>query len=130
MPKTSDGFAFNRTRQCFVATQLRVADTHFTRLVGLLGTSKKDFTFGSGLWISPCHGVHTMAMRYPIDVIYLDGENRVVHIEENLRPWRMAPVRMDTMTVIELPVHTVYTTGTAVGDQLELRFQEEKAAVA
>ena len=120
MSGNTTGFAFNKTRQTFLATELRVANTHWARLCGLLATSATDFCFGHGLWIVPCQGVHTVAMRYPIDAIYLDADHRVIHLEENLRPWRFAPVRMDSATVLELPTHTVYTTGTMIGDQLEL----------
>ena len=69
---SSQGQAFNQTRQAYLATALAVADTHWTRLRGLLGLSSSDFRNGSGLWIVPCHGVHTLGMGFPIDVVYLD----------------------------------------------------------
>jgi uncharacterized membrane protein (UPF0127 family) len=115
------GYAFNQTRQTFLATQLRVADTHWRRLVGLLGTSKRQFQSGAGLWIAPCHGVHTLAMRYPIDVVYLDRDHRVLLVEHSVRPWRMTPVLVEAATVIELPAHTAWSTGTKEGDQVEIK---------
>ncbi len=130
MSAAKKGFAYNRTRQTFLATELLVADTHWTRMCGLLATSPQEFSPGRGLWIVPCHGVHTFAMRFIIDAIYLDADHRVTHVEQNLRPWRLAPVRMDSYTVLELPCHTVYTTGTLVGDQLELAFDRKREAVA
>ena len=69
---SSQGQAFNQTRQAYLATALAVADTHWSRLRGLLGLTSSDFRNGSGLWIVPCHGVHTLGMGFPIDVIYLD----------------------------------------------------------
>jgi uncharacterized protein len=119
-PRT--GYAFNRTRQAFLATELTVADTHWSRLRGLMGTTPDSFRFGHGLWIVPSHGVHTLAMRYPIDVIYLNPDKTVVHLEENIKPWRIAPVRMEAATVLELPCHTIWNTGTALGDQIEITF--------
>jgi len=119
------GYAFNLTRQTFLATQLRVADTHWRRLVGLLGTSKQEFQSGAGLWIVPCHGVHTLAMRYPIDVLYLDRDNRVLRMEQGVRPWRVTPVLVECATVIELPAHTAWSTGTKEGDQMEIKAGEE-----
>jgi uncharacterized protein len=120
----STGYAFNRTRQTFLATEMRVANTHWSRLRGLMGTNPVLFGFGQGLWIVPCHGVHTWAMRFPLDLVYLDPDQVVVHLEENVKPWRFAPVRMDTATVLELPWHTVWNSGTKVGDQIELHFQK------
>lgn len=117
---TRKGYAFNRSRQTFLATDMRAATTHWTRLRGLMGISPTNFGFGQGLWIIPCHGVHTWAMRFPLDLVYLDTQNVVVHLEENVKPWRFAPVRMDTVTVLELPWHTIWNSGTVVGDQIEM----------
>jgi hypothetical protein len=114
------GQAFNRTRQVYLATKLTLADTHWSRLRGLLGASDIDFCQGRGLWITPCRGVHTLAMRFPIDVVYLDRAGTVVHLEQNLPPWRFAPVRMQATSVIELPCQTVASTETAVGDKIEI----------
>jgi uncharacterized membrane protein (UPF0127 family) len=117
------GQAFNQTRRAYLATQLACADTHWTRLRGLLGTSRSDFRNGCGLWIVPCRGVHTLGMRFPIDVVYLDRSRTVVHIEAGLRPWRFAPVRMQAASVLELPCQTIEETGTAVGDKIEINLQ-------
>jgi len=115
------GYVFNVTRQTFLATQLRVANTHCSRLVGLVGTPGSRFKSGAGLWIVPCHGVHTMFMRYPIDVLYLDSEKRVIRLDHGVRPWRATPVLVEAATVLELPAHTVWGTGTNLGDQLEIK---------
>ena len=119
------GQAFNQTRQLFLATNLGVAQTHWSRLVGLLRASEDDFRNGCGLWIRPCRGVHTLAMRFPIDVVYLDHAGTVVHIERALRPWRIAPVRLQAASVLELPQNTVTSTGTAVGDRIEIKIKED-----
>ena len=120
-------YAFNRSRNSFLASQLRLADTHWGRLRGLMGMPPSGFPFGSGLWIIPCHGVHTMAMRFPIDVVYLDENKVVVHIEENVRPWRMTSIRFDAATVMELRWPTVMNSGTCVGDQVEIAFQQDRS---
>jgi uncharacterized protein len=114
------GYAFNRTRQAYLATQLSVAATHWSRFRGLMCTDADNFASGSGLWIVPCHGVHTFAMNFPIDVVYLDPDKMVVHVASNLRPWRMAPVSMRAASVLELPADTLKSSGTSVGDQIEI----------
>ncbi len=118
------GKAFNQTRQLYLATALAVAQTHWSRLRGLLGVSGDDFGNGRGLWIRPCRGVHTLAMRFPIDVVYLDRAGTVVHLEQNLQPWRFSPVRMQAASVLELPSHTVARTETALGDSIEIKMKE------
>jgi uncharacterized membrane protein (UPF0127 family) len=120
MPSAGKAYAYNRTRQNYLATDLIVADTHWTRLRGLLGTTETSFGAGKGLWINPCRGVHTLGMRFPIDVVYLSRQNLVVHTEENLRPWRLAPVFLKAETVLELPSKTVSETFTSIGDQIEI----------
>jgi uncharacterized membrane protein (UPF0127 family) len=119
------GQAFNLTRQVYLATSLAFANTHWTRLRGLLGLSDSDFRNGCGLWILPCRGVHTLAMTFPIDVVYLDHARTIIHIEKRLRPWRFAPVRLKAASVLELPCQTVIGTGTELGDKIEIRSLHE-----
>jgi uncharacterized membrane protein (UPF0127 family) len=116
----SGGYAFNRTRRQYLATRLAVAATHWSRLCGLVGKDPASFLQGRGLWIVPCRGVHTLGMRFPIDVVYLTKEKVIVHLEHSLPPWRFAPVRFQAASVLELPTVTVRSTGTTIGDQLEI----------
>jgi uncharacterized membrane protein (UPF0127 family) len=119
------GQAFNRTRQTYLATELALADTHWSRLRGLVGASANDFRDGCGLWIVPCRGVHTLAMRFPIDVVYLSGAGTVVHVEQKLQPWRFAPIRLQAATVLELPSGKAVETATVVGDKIEINLKRE-----
>jgi len=121
----SDGQAFNRTRQAHLATSLAVANTHWRRLRGLLGLETNDFRNGSGLWIVPCHGVHTLGMGFPIDVLYLDRGLKVVGIQPEVRPWRFAPLLMQAASVLELPCGTMAATNTAVGDTIEITLSKD-----
>ena len=114
------GYAFNRTRSQYLATRLSVADTNWSRLRGLVGKTASEFQQERGLWIVPCRGVHTLGMRFPIDVIYLSPDKVVVHLEPALVPWRFAPVRLKAASVLELPENTIHSTGTTIGDQLEI----------
>ncbi len=122
---SSRGNALNRTRDKCLATSLAMADTHWTRLRGLLGLTSNDFRNGPGLWIVPCHGVHTLGMGFAIDVVYLDSLMNVIHVQSELRPWRFAPVRANAASVLELPCHTVRETGTMVGDRIEIILEED-----
>lgn len=116
------GRALNQTRDRCLAISLAIADTHWSRLRGLLGLATDDFGNGRGLWIVPCHGVHTLGMGFAIDVIYLDHAMNVVHVESDLRPWRFAPVRARAASVLELPCRTAIETGTTLGDKIEITF--------
>lgn len=119
---TPRGFAFNVTRETILSSELLVADSHWTRLKGLLGTKQKDFyRGGQGLWIVPCHGVHTFGMGFAIDVIYLNAENEVVYLVDNVKPWHITPIIAAAETLLELPARTAAQTGTEVGDKIEIQ---------
>ncbi|HZC21804.1 MAG TPA: DUF192 domain-containing protein [Candidatus Binatia bacterium] len=119
------GQAFNQTRGAYLATALAVADTHWTRFRGLLSLPSHDFRKGDGLWIVPCHGVHTLGMGFAIDVLYLDQALTVIHMEPELRPWRIAPVRRNSLSVLELPCSTLTQTHTAVGDKIVITLAKD-----
>jgi uncharacterized membrane protein (UPF0127 family) len=111
---------YNKTRERFVATHARVADGYFSRLVGLLGTTRRWARAGQGLWIVPSHGVHTIGMLYALDLIFLDRKFNVVDVEEHVRPFRISKVSFKADSILELPVHTVFRTETRIGDHLEI----------
>lgn len=87
---------------------------------GLLGQTTEDFSAGKGLWIAPSQGVHTIGMKFPIDVVYLDSKNRVIHVSHSLAPFRIAALKLKARSVIELPAGTLAQTETAIGDVLEI----------
>jgi uncharacterized membrane protein (UPF0127 family) len=57
---------------------------------------------------------------FPIDLIFLSKDKRVVHLEEHFRPFRVSRVSLKTASVLELPTDTIYRSGTKVGDVLEI----------
>jgi uncharacterized membrane protein (UPF0127 family) len=113
-------YAFNRTRSTYLATDLMIAQTHWSRFRGLMATDASSFPPGSGLWINPSRGIHTFAMRFPIDAVYLDHERYVIHIEENLKPWRLAAIRIDSSSILELPIGAVHLSRTTLGDRIDI----------
>lgn len=111
---------YNKTRETFVATEAAVADDYFRRLIGLLGKTSSWAKLGRGLWIVPSRGVHSIGMLFPIDLVFLSKDKKVVHVEEHFRPFRVSRVSLRTASVLELPTHTIYRSGTRVGDALEI----------
>jgi len=109
-----------------LATEIALADGHWSRLWGLLPVAPANFSQGRGLWIVPCRGVHTLGMRYPIDVVYLDKNGVVLHAERNLAPWRFAPVKVQSASVLELPAGLLTETATTVGDTIEVRVERKR----
>jgi hypothetical protein len=82
---------------------------------GLLG--RDELPRGEGIILRPAGSIHTFFMRFPIDVVFLDRDDRVVDVEPELVPWRTAK-RSGAKTVIELPAGTTAEVGLQPGEQL------------
>ncbi len=108
--------AVNLNNHRELAANLVATRNMFGRIKGLLG--KDSLPPGEALLIKPCNGIHTFGMRFPIDVIFLDRENHVVAVSENLRPNHVSPLHFRARSVIELPAGTIEATATAIGDEV------------
>ena len=109
--------AVDKTTRGVIAEEVMRADTFLTRLVGLLG--RRELAQGKALWISPCKGIHTMGMRFSIDVVFLDDVMQVVAVRERIAPWRMTRFFGSASSVLEMAAGSIARTGVAVGDQLD-----------
>src|SRR4051794_36651464 len=89
----------NKTRKSFLALSVERCDTAFTRLRGLLG--KLELKSGEGMRFVPSQGVHTIGMLFPIDVVFLDARDRVIHLIEHMGPFRISAVRWKSVSVLE-----------------------------
>lgn len=107
---------YNSTRDTCLGAQVQVADSSLRRLVGLLLNSNLES--GSGLLLHPSNSIHTFGMRFPIDVIFVDGEFRVRDVCACVQPFRVVWPRWKAKSVLELPTDTIRKTRTRVGDQL------------
>lgn len=93
---------------------------------GLLGRSSCSFGKGKGFWISPSEGIHTIGMSFPIDVAYLDAQQRVIYLYHRLAPYRIAAVKFGARSVLELPAGVLAESKTQVGDLLQLMVLKEE----
>jgi uncharacterized membrane protein (UPF0127 family) len=106
----------NTTRGTTVGDNIELADTSLGRMFGLLG--RRGLDAGSGLWIKPSSGVHTVGMSFGIDVVGLDRDLKVVKLWRCLPPFRVTSVSLKLRSVLELPCGTIAQTQTQVGDQI------------
>ena len=93
------------------------ASSFVARLFGLLG--RRPLAAGEALWLAPCSSVHTVGMRYPIDVVFLDRAGRVLATRDSLAPHKMAAARK-ARCAVELPSNSAGILGIAPGKQLSL----------
>jgi uncharacterized protein len=111
----------NLTRQAVLASCVDVADRGANRRKGLLG--RDHLSDGEGLWILPCEAVHTFGMRFAIDLVYLDRNNRVRKTRSDVPPSRLSAC-LTAHSVIELASGTISRTQTKPGDRLEFSAAE------
>lgn len=117
---------FNKTRESFLSLNVAAADTHLSRLKGLVGRLR--LKSDEGIWVIPSQGVHTIGVLFAIDLIYLDSKHRVIHLSESFGSFRIGPIRRRCSSVLELPPHTIYSSQTQIGDELLICSPEEMQA--
>lgn len=89
----------------------------FSKMKGLLGTSElKD---DEALLIPGCRQVHTYFMQYPIDVVFLDAQNKVLKVQ-TVQPWKISPWILRAKSVLELPAGIAEKKHLQQGDVLEV----------
>jgi uncharacterized protein len=101
-----------------LATRVVAAFDSGSRRQGLLG--RDGLQAGEALVLAPCSSVHTAFMRFPIDLIFVARDGRVVKTSAAVRPWRIR-VAWRAFAVVELPSGIVGRSATKPGDVVELR---------
>ncbi len=118
----------NTTKGINLQQRVTVAGNFFARLVGLLGTVKPDPQ--KAFYIDPCMGLHTLGMKYPIDVVFLNSERKVIKLLPNLSPNRITRIMLSAKCAIELPPNTLSRDLFQIGDQLKIIIDEHFYAKA
>jgi uncharacterized membrane protein (UPF0127 family) len=103
-----------------LASTVELAMTSAERRKGLLG--RDGMAPGTALVITRCNAVHTIGMRFPIDIAFVDSSGHVKKVVESLGPWRMTGA-LFASTVIEFPAGTLKDGVLKVGDRVYLTAQ-------
>lgn len=115
--------AYNQTRECFLGLEVVEADVSYESLRDMLATLALQS--GEGLWMSPFRGIPDKGISGPLDLVYLDGECRVLEVVESFPTFRGTPLSPKATSVLALPTHSIYSSQTQSGDQLMLCAAEE-----
>ncbi len=112
-----------------VAASAGVARDLWRRFLGLMG--RRGLPEGDGLLLDPCNGIHMLFMRFPLDVVFLSRERRVVRLVPGIRPWwGVVWFVPGARSALELPVGTIARSGLTVGETLELTPAPHQPAAA
>jgi len=104
-----------------VCERCEIPESSFGRMRGLLG--RTGLEPGSGMLIDSAPSVHMFFMRFPIDVVFLDRDWKVLSVRHELRPWRVAGTRR-AVAALELPAGAAAAAGIEEGDVLALEAHE------
>jgi uncharacterized membrane protein (UPF0127 family) len=119
LPSRKVGALHNSSNPRVVAGSVELAVTSATRRRGLLG--RTGLTPGHAILIAPCSSIHTWFMQFPIDVIFVKRDGRVVKTRAAIPAWRMA-FGWGAFAVVELAAGAIAQCGVKPGDRLELVF--------
>ena len=108
----------NITRNTCIADKADRASTFISRGRGLMLAA--PMPSGGGLVIEPCNSIHMFFMRYPLDILFVDKEGKVVFMYKGIKPWRVGRIVKGAKSAIELPEGSIEHSGTQVGDALAI----------
>ncbi len=84
------------------------------RTLGLIG--RAHVGDDEGMLFDRCSSIHTFFMRVPIDVVFLDADDRVVRAVPNVPPWRPFVGCLGAARVVELAAGSIERRGIRAGD--------------
>lgn len=79
----------------------RIASSFWSRFVGLMGKPRPEN--GEALLLRPCNSIHMFFMRFSLDVVFLNGDFRIVRIIRNLAPGKVVGAVPGAIQVLEIP---------------------------
>jgi uncharacterized protein len=107
----------NKTNNKVISENVMVADSFFKRLRGLMFT--KELPEQNALLIKPCNEIHTFNMRYSIDVLYIDANNKILAVNEAMKPGKIGKRVKNAVSVVELPCSKIKNLNVKSGDVVE-----------
>lgn len=108
----------NITKNQEISKNVIVANSFLKRLKGLMFT--KELSPDSSMYISPCGQIHTFFMNYNIDVLYLDKNNIILDVDENIRPGKIGKKVKNAAAVIELQGGKIKKSSIKVGHEIKI----------
>jgi uncharacterized protein len=108
----------NITENQEISKNVIIANSFLKRLKGL--TFTKELSPDSCMYISPCGQIHTFFMNYNIDVLYLDKNNIILDVDENIRPGKIGKKVKDAAAVIELQGGKITKCNIKIGQTVKI----------
>ncbi len=114
----------NTGRKTALGEAIEVASTATQQVKGLLG--RDCLASGQGLLFKRCSSLHTFFMQFPIDIVFMDKNAKVLKLAAGVQPFKLVAAPLRAYYALELPHGALEASATRVGDRLQLFEEEEK----
>jgi uncharacterized membrane protein (UPF0127 family) len=118
----------NRQRGTVLGEAIEVADTAVQKVKGLLG--RDCLLDGQGLLFKKCSSLHTFFMTFPIDIVFMNKDCKVLKVSHNVKPFHLVAAPLRAYYALELPASAVSKSQTRVGDSLMFELEEDLLDIA
>lgn len=109
---------YNSSKNNLIADDVKIAKTFIKRTFGLI--PKSSILKDEGLVIYPCFSVHTFFMKFAIDILFINKQNKVIALYQNVKPYRILPIHPNSHYVIELAADVISTKNIEKDDFITL----------
>ena len=98
--------------------KIEIVDKFVGKILGLMG--RKDFRGYNGMLLTNANSIHTFFVKFPIDVLFLDKNYKVVKTVENLRPFWFSPIVFRAKHTLEIPKGSIKKQSLEEGDEIKI----------
>ena len=111
---------FNKTKKKVIVKEKKTLKSNLSKSIGLMFSKKiKDKGLVFAFNREKRHLIHMFFVFFPIDVLFLDKDKKVVEIKERLMPFSFYSCKKKSKYFIELPIKTIKRTKTKINHKIE-----------
>ena len=110
----------NNTRETIVSKQHKMCKSLLGKTIGLMFQPKPKtllFKFNK----ERKNSLHMFFVFFPIDIIFLNNNQKVVELKQHLKPWQIYFPKEKSLYIIEAPIQTIQNSKTEIGDSIRFK---------
>ncbi len=108
---------YNKSRKTRLSSDCRLCRAQVSKSLGLMFKTKPEtlvFIFGNEKIVP----LHMLFVFFPIDVLYLDRNKKVVELKKGFKPFTFYTPRKKALYIVELPSGSIKSSKTSIGDKI------------
>ncbi len=108
----------NLTKNNIISKNVRFCNNPFTKAIGLMFSKKSGKSMIFIFKKEKIVPLHMLFVFYPIDVLFLNKERKIVEMKENFRPFSFYSPKNKAQCVIEMPEGSIRKFNLEISDRL------------